>query len=615
MKNLENLSKKSFQVNHWMQKHSNSLTPPEFKFKCISSYQDALSRQLSEALWILEEGGLNKKNEFNINELCRLENKTSEKENEKEVYRVKQQEKEDEVKLSQFIAVIKEYREMHKLVPKKCDFSRKRQGARSQATFEPVLKRGRMDFSTPRHVLTGDLVLDTADVSPISSMISSEGDTLQSQDGSTDPQTVACGERKKTNVSDGLDIMLIGNAAKLTESQEGKSLYNLAARVEITHRKFGVLRRGNSEPELACRLEENVFSGKMYGRSLSLPRIGDITLNELSSNPSFTEDIGDGYVSQNVIISPDRGAPDVGVDHIFIKSPKREALDVGGGRRARARSVREARDVGDGRRAQARSVMEAPAENEKMHSEMEALERNASDSEKFIITPGKVVLCAEDIANIQVSPEIDALNLILPVSRKKRILSPEINTPLGRIKKQATTDGSSPILKGRAINWNLHKYVYLDQDTWGGEIDTVATGSNVDNKEPTTREVLTPRRRLNIIGVIDEKPGNHSETREAIDKQPEAGANDVVNKPKKKGKKYHGLCLGKAGKNNGKVPNQTSQKSKKKKGKISTGNVGSKHQTPSSQRLISQFMTPRRKSMNKAGADDYDDDLEPAFDV
>ena len=55
--------------------------------------------------------------------------------------------------------------------------------------------------------------------------------------------------------------------------------------------------------------------------------------------------------------------------------------------------------------------------------------------------------------------------------------------------------------------------------------------------------------------------------------------------------------------------------SKKKKGKISTGNVGGKHQTPSSQRLISQFMTPRRKSMNKAGADDYDDDLEPAFDV
>ena len=49
------------------------LMAPEFKWKILDSYKDALRRQLCEGLYILEAGALNKKVEFNRNIICRLE--------------------------------------------------------------------------------------------------------------------------------------------------------------------------------------------------------------------------------------------------------------------------------------------------------------------------------------------------------------------------------------------------------------------------------------------------------------------------------------------------------------------------------------------------------------
>ena len=73
LSSLKNGSYKSFIIAHWMEEHESSMIPPVFKWEIIDGYKDALRRQLGEGLYILKEGGLNRKNEFNSNAICRLQ--------------------------------------------------------------------------------------------------------------------------------------------------------------------------------------------------------------------------------------------------------------------------------------------------------------------------------------------------------------------------------------------------------------------------------------------------------------------------------------------------------------------------------------------------------------
>ena len=64
-------------------------------------------------------------------------------------------------------------------------------------------------------------------------------------------------------------------------------------RLENNLKKHGVLKRSDSAPDLEYEFDNNWFStyGKknILHRSLSLPEINNLTLGELSSNPSFGE--------------------------------------------------------------------------------------------------------------------------------------------------------------------------------------------------------------------------------------------------------------------------------------------------------------------------------------
>ena len=46
---------------------------PDFNFEVVTVLSDPLQRQLAEALHILDRGELNRKTEYNMNSLCRLE--------------------------------------------------------------------------------------------------------------------------------------------------------------------------------------------------------------------------------------------------------------------------------------------------------------------------------------------------------------------------------------------------------------------------------------------------------------------------------------------------------------------------------------------------------------
>ena len=94
-------------VNHWMNCHGMSTAPPEFKFRLVNVHKEALSRQLDEAVHIRSIGNLNKKNEFAINELIRLESCKYSWDAEAEVKRSIKSEKEEGEKLQNFIQVMR----------------------------------------------------------------------------------------------------------------------------------------------------------------------------------------------------------------------------------------------------------------------------------------------------------------------------------------------------------------------------------------------------------------------------------------------------------------------------------------------------------------------------
>ena len=73
VENVKLFKHQSFILEHWMNEHPTSTTPPVFTFKVLSKHSDALSRQVKEALVILQKGKLNKRNEFSINEIITME--------------------------------------------------------------------------------------------------------------------------------------------------------------------------------------------------------------------------------------------------------------------------------------------------------------------------------------------------------------------------------------------------------------------------------------------------------------------------------------------------------------------------------------------------------------
>ena len=107
VQNLYNFKKDSFILNHWMEAHGMSTQPPKFQFKIIGIHQEALTRQLDEAINIRIIGNLNKRNEFATNELVRMESSKYSWEADKLSRDEKRSERLREEKLSCFVDVMK----------------------------------------------------------------------------------------------------------------------------------------------------------------------------------------------------------------------------------------------------------------------------------------------------------------------------------------------------------------------------------------------------------------------------------------------------------------------------------------------------------------------------
>ena len=104
---LKNGSPGSFIISHWLEKHTTSCDPPEFKWEVIDAYSDALRRQLCEGLQIIDSGVLNRKMEFHNNLICRMRTATARDElTEKELQKEMDQRRLHKMKIKKFICIM-----------------------------------------------------------------------------------------------------------------------------------------------------------------------------------------------------------------------------------------------------------------------------------------------------------------------------------------------------------------------------------------------------------------------------------------------------------------------------------------------------------------------------
>ena len=157
--NLKNGNPKSFIISHWLDAHPMSVEPPEFEWKVVDAYSDALRRQLCEGLQILETGSLNKRLEFNNNNLCRMRVSSSNSDlTEKELQRELDKKKEFNGRIKKFISVMSKLSTAIEIKKKNVQnhpmnnlifCSRSNRGAQFPIKTPLKRKRSVMDTSTP----------------------------------------------------------------------------------------------------------------------------------------------------------------------------------------------------------------------------------------------------------------------------------------------------------------------------------------------------------------------------------------------------------------------------------------------------------------------------------
>ena len=157
--NLKNGNPKSFIISHWLDAHPMSVEPPEFEWKVVDAYSDALRRQLCEGLQILETGSLNKRLEFHNNNLCRMRVSSSNSDlTEKELQRELDKKKEFNGRIKKFISVMSKLSTAIEIKKKNVQnhpmnnlifCSRSNRGAQFPIKTPLKRKRSEMDTSTP----------------------------------------------------------------------------------------------------------------------------------------------------------------------------------------------------------------------------------------------------------------------------------------------------------------------------------------------------------------------------------------------------------------------------------------------------------------------------------
>ena len=277
LENAKNLKPDSVIIQHWADCHSTQTYCPEFEFSIVKHYKDPLRRQICEAIYIQEQGTLNRKTEFNVNELCRLETNKHWKDLETEVFKESESKATFISKMHNFVDVMKNVVDNAKKITDPLTCYRSKRPLKCLGGVEKKSKTRKMECSTPTfapNYRSQMVVLE--DTSPILN-IGREIDTSCDSGKSSDAVII---NKSPTNVSNEFA------ASKLTPvKQESSSVENLKLTTTATNWdraavRCGLIRRARSLPDIS--LKSNAFYGlsEKGGMDVAVGRLRRLSLRD-----------------------------------------------------------------------------------------------------------------------------------------------------------------------------------------------------------------------------------------------------------------------------------------------------------------------------------------------
>ena len=267
MKNAGNLDPESFIVEHWADKHGTDVVCPVFRFKIVRAYGDALRRQIHEAVLIQERGTLNRKSEFNMNELCGLVSSKPWKSAEDELIKESRDRADHKKKMYNFVTVMESIQNVSKTGCKRKNLiddslcyrifggpvaaSNKR---RKMLTSTPVTKPRPLEAISGGQTGTHRQPVDTS-ILTVSSGSQQDNSLVTLSSG---PSHGVCGN-EKTGISDDLTRGNITIPPSETSSGRDRRLFNQTRDWDRAAKDNDIIRRSSSLPDLRINLSENVL--------------------------------------------------------------------------------------------------------------------------------------------------------------------------------------------------------------------------------------------------------------------------------------------------------------------------------------------------------------------
>ena len=222
-----------------MEEHSLDIVCPEFKYEIIGQYGDPLRRQLGEALNILETGNLNRKMEYNGNEICRLESRMRSWEAELNAKKQLDDKKIFNEKIGCFINVMSKIHNSCDMMELTCENS-----------YRLSKRKREMDASTPINNKRRERqLIDVEDESPIGHVSDNSG---SSSDSVGIPASM-----NPTGMSDELTQTHLTPRKSESSSIENRGLYDTAFNLTKAAEVCGVTRRSSSLPDVLRGIEHN----------------------------------------------------------------------------------------------------------------------------------------------------------------------------------------------------------------------------------------------------------------------------------------------------------------------------------------------------------------------
>ena len=323
MKALKNLDKKSFQVAHWAKAHKDDAECPTFKFRVLGQFSDAMSRQITEAVYIADSDNLNKKCEFRINQICRMEGAKLEFDAEKErIKKIKKRNDDDRV-ISEFITNIRERHtdDINSNLIYYCYRPEPREKRLlldiSEGDTVHETKRLRMNFSTPRCKDEAPMLSPPSGampgITPIHRVSNSPDLVNPELFESTDSET-SVSDQGRTNMSNELRGSIIKPRKIETADEEDYSLVKETEMLVRSSLMSGGIRQEVELENTTDHMVDNYFRVKKWDggreRSRSMSEVMDeLNISGVSewSFDSFSQRYRDDYnnFDSRVVIGKD----------------------------------------------------------------------------------------------------------------------------------------------------------------------------------------------------------------------------------------------------------------------------------------------------------------------